>query len=265
MNFVTQVGAEVIRPAFDQAGFAVRLAGRALFNLKDLPRRLRSLLDQMYLAGVKSLLVTMYVSLFIGMIVALQVGLELARYGQQETIGPLVAVTMAREMAPLITCIILAASVASSYAAELGTMKVQEELTALEVLSIDLVSFLVLPRIVALTLMAPLLTFVADIVGVLGGGVIATQTLGIPFQGYLLGAEDALRDTSQWVVVPKNIYSGLMKATVFGFTIAVIGCASGMRASGGARGVGERTRSAVRNSIIMIIVLNLILGKVIYH
>lgn len=247
-----------------KAGYGVWLAGATLVALRTLPRRSRALLDYMYVAGVRTTPVTLMVGFFVGMIVSLQVGIELARFGQQESIGLLVAVTMAREMAPFVTCIILAASVASSMAAELGTMKVQDEITALEVLSIDVVSFLVLPRVLALTLMAPILTLLADVIGIFGGGVIAVTQLNLDFASYLHSARTALESRAELLPVPDDLYAGLIKATVFGFLIAVTGCAAGLMAKDGARGVGETTRAAVRTSIVLIIIANFFMGKALH-
>lgn len=260
MDPFTRLGSRFLAPLVQQAGFGMWLSGRTLLLLPQLGRRRRALLDQMYLAGVKSLHVVAFVSFFIGMIVALQVGIELARYGQQESIGLLVAISMAREMGPFVTAIVLAASVASAMAAELGTMKVQDELTALEVMSIDAVGYLVLPRVLAMTLMAPILTAVADVIGVIGGGVIAVTQLQLDFPGYWLSVNDALRETGA-IGLPRDLYAGLVKAVVFGFTIAVIGCASGMQAEKGAAGVARTTREAVRTSIILIIVFNYFLSR----
>ena len=146
-------------------------------------------------------------------------------------------------------------------AAELGTIKVQEELTALEVLSVDTVSLLVLPRVIGLTLMAPILTVVADAVGILGGGIIAVTQLHLDFDGYVLNVIESLRAVGSAIPVPRDLYTGLLKSTVFGFVIAIVGCASGMQAQRGASGVGQTTRTAVRNSIILIIVLNYFLSR----
>ncbi len=237
------------------------LAGRTLRLLPHLGKRFRSFLDQLQLSCINSMHVVIFVSFFVGMIVSLQVGLELARFGQQESIGLLVAVTMAREMGPFVTSIVLAASVASAMAAELGTMKVQEELTALEVMSVDAVSYLVLPRVVALTLAAPILTIIADSVGILGGAVIAVTQLHLDFDGYALNVNEALKQVGTSIPVPRDLFVGLFKSLVFGFLIAVTGCASGMQASKGAAGVGRTTRAAVRNSIILIIVFNYFLSR----
>jgi len=263
MNIITRTGATWLAPGIENAGYAVGVGLRTLARLPHLFRRRRSLFDQMHLGGIKSAPVVLFVSFFIGMILALQLGYELARYGQQEAVGFAVAVSMVREMGPVMTAVILAASVASAMAAELGTMRVQEEVTALEVMSVDVTSYLILPRILALTLMAPILTIFADIIGIVGGGIIAHTQLGLDYDGYVRNALSSLTDKS-FAGLPRSVYCGLIKSLIFGFTIAVVGCASGLRAQNGASGVGESTRSAVRNSIILIIVLNFFLGKLVY-
>jgi phospholipid/cholesterol/gamma-HCH transport system permease protein len=265
VNIVERIGARLLAPRVLAAGVAVAVGLQALARCGHLARRRRPLLDQMHLAGVKTLPVVLLVNLFIGMILALQLGYELARYGQEQAIGLAVSVAMVREMAPVMTAVLLAAAVASAMAAELGTMTVQEEVTALEVMSVDVPSFLVVPRVFALALMAPVLTILGSVIGILGGGVIAVTQLGLDFDGYLINAVDALRDRwVWWLPVPKSLYAALIKSAVFGFTIAVVGCASGLQARHGARGVGDAVRAAVRNSIILIIVLNFFLGKLIY-
>lgn len=262
MNLFTRVGAQWLRPTIESAGFAVSIGVQALALLTHLPRRARATLDQMHLVGVKTMPVVLMVGFFIGMILALQVGLQLATFSQQESIGLIVAPMMAVEMAPLITAILLAASVGSAMAAELGTMKVQEELTALNVLSVNVVSYLVLPRVIALTLMAPLLSLLVTWVATVGGGIIAVSQLGLSFEGYLNNSLESMMVVRETIPVPKFLFDGLLKATIFGFVTAVVGCASGMTASNGAQGVGRTTRSAVRNAIVLIIVLDFFLGKV---
>jgi phospholipid/cholesterol/gamma-HCH transport system permease protein len=116
---------------------------------------------------------------------------------------------------------------------------------------------------VALTLVAPILTLLANVVGIIGGGIIAETQLNLDYGGYLTNALNALSDPG-FLGLPKSLYSGIIKSTIFGFTIAVVGCASGLQATRGASGVGNSTRAAVRNSIILIIVLNFFLGKLIY-
>lgn len=263
MNRIQRTGAELIAPPIEVAGFTLGLAIGVLRRFLLVPKRLRSTLDQMHLTGIKSLHVVLFVNFFIGMILALQLGYELARYGQQEAVGFAVAISMVREMAPVMTAVVLAASVASAMAAELGTMKVQEEITALDVMSVDVTSYLVLPRVFAMTIMAPILTMLGSMVGILGGAVIAQTQLGLDFSGYMRNALDALTDTS-FFGLPRSVYAAIIKSMIFGFTVSVLGCASGLQARHGASGVGNSTRAAVRNSIILIIVLNFFLGKLIY-
>jgi phospholipid/cholesterol/gamma-HCH transport system permease protein len=172
---------------------------------------------------------------------------------------------MAREMGPFITATILAATVGSAMAAELGTMAVSDELAALEVLTVDRLKLLVVPRLVALAIAAPLLTVLCDAIGIFGGGFVAQSQLNVTFQLYLDSAIDALRTPAVTIPLPKDVYAGLFKALVFGILIAAIGCSSGLRASGGALGVGRATRQAVRDSIIAIIVANYFMTWFIYQ
>ncbi|MCX8228725.1 MAG: ABC transporter permease [Planctomycetota bacterium] len=258
-------GNRFLRPLLVNGGYGVFLAGQVFVRIPHLFRRRQTFKEQLFLGGIKTLHVSLLVGFFIGMIVSLQVGLELSKYGQQENIGLLVSILMAREMAPFVTAIILAASVGSAMAAELGTMKVQEEITALDVLSVDVVSYLVLPRVIALTLVSPILTLLSVWVGTLGGGVIAVTQLGLDFSGYTHNAMTALQDIGSTIPLPVSLYSGLIKSIVFGFVTAIVSCASGLHATNGAQGVGQTTRSAVRDSIILIIVLNFFLGKFLLH
>jgi phospholipid/cholesterol/gamma-HCH transport system permease protein len=194
------------------------------------------------------------------MIVALQTGLELASFGQQDQIGTIVALSMCREMGPFITATILAATVGSSMAAELGTMSVSEELSALEVMSIDRTSYLVLPRVLGLTVMAPLLTVLCNTIGIVGGAFVAESQLNVGSSLYWDSAVEALQDTGSWTGLPKDVYSGLSKSLVFGLIVAIISCAAGLQARSGALGVGNATRKAVRDSIIAVIVANYFLS-----
>jgi phospholipid/cholesterol/gamma-HCH transport system permease protein len=262
MSLISRVGRTYLRPTVQAAGFSVSLGLQCIALTGHIPRRLRAIREQMYVCGVKTLHVLLMVGFFIGMILALQIGLQLATFSQQESIGLIVAPMMALEMAPLISSILLAASVGSAMAAELGTMKVQEELTALDVLSVNVVSYLILPRVVALTLMAPLLSAIVAWVGTVGGGIIAVSQLDLSFEGYVHNSIESMRVLRGFLDLPKFIFDGSLKATCFGFVTALVSCASGMTASNGAQGVGDTTRAAVRNSIILIIVLDFFLGKV---
>ena len=240
----------------DGAGYVVDLLVRTGLLLPRLGRRTRFLLDNSFNAGVRALPVTMIVAAFAGAILAMQTGIELRRFGDTAVLGTITALSMCREMGPFITGVILAATVGSSIAAELGTMKVSDEVDALEVMSIDPVDYLVLPRVVALAIMCPVLTVLSNLVGVFGGSVIAEQNLGVSPDLYWISAWEAL--TSSGTLLPKEVYVGLLKAFVFGTAIAAVSCAAGLRARGGALGVGLAVQTAVRNSVILIIVLGFV-------
>src|SRR5437867_6341900 len=178
----------LLRPVLslcEGVGYPIELFLQVLARLGSVPARRRPIADQIYRGAIQGVHVVLLVGLFVGMIVSLQTGIELSRIGQQDQIGTLVAVTMAREMGPFITATILAASAGSSMAAELGTMAVSDELAALEVLSVDRIRFLVMPRLVALAIAAPLLTILCDTIGIFGGGFVAQSQLNVTFQLYL--------------------------------------------------------------------------------
>lgn len=247
-------------------GYQVDLFLQVCLRLPHVWKRRVFVADQLYLAGIKVIHVILLVAFFIGMVVSLQTGIELSRFGQQDQIGTIVAVSMAREMGPFISAIVLSATVGSALAAEIGTMSVSEELIALEVMSVDEKSFLVLPRVVALAIMCPMLAIVVDAVGIVGGGFVASSQLSVGTQTYYDSAIQALQTPAKLIpFLPKDVYAGLFKAFVFGTTIATISCASGLRASGGALGVGDATRKAVRDSIIAIIVFNYFMTWLFYQ
>ena len=249
----------ILRPFIrfcEDLGYQLDLLLQVIARLAYIPQRRHLITTQLYGAGIGVLHVVLLVGLFIGMIVSLQTGIELARIGQQDQIGTIVAVSMAREMGPFITATILAATVGSAMAAELGTMAVSDELTVLEVMTIDKFKLLVMPRVVALAVMCPILTVVCDGVGIMGGGFVAQSQLNVSFQLYGDTAIDALRVQASLIPLPKDIYAGLLKAFIFGTIIATISCSAGLRTRGGALGVGQATRQAVRDSIIAIIISN---------
>lgn len=254
-----------LRDFLGEMGYRIDLFVQVVLRTHHSFKRRRWVLYQLYTSGIQNLHVILLVGLFIGMIFALQTGIELAKFGQQDQIGVIVATGIAREMGPFITGVILAATVGSALAAELGTMAVSDELAALETLSIDQTSLLVLPRVVALALMCPLLTVVSDGIGIVGGGFVAQSQLHVSWALYSDSAISALQVPSEILSLPKDVYAGLFKAFVFGTIVAVISCASGLQARGGALGVGSATRQAVRDSIIAIIIANYFLTWFIYQ
>lgn len=249
----------------ETAGYRVQLFLQVVVRLHHTWRRRALLSDQLFSGGIKVVHVVMLVGLSMGMVVSLQTGIELSRIGQQDQIGTLVALSMAREMGPFITATVLSAAVGSALAAEIGTMAVSEELAALEVLSIDRVSFLVVPRVVALAILCPTLTIICNTVGIVGGGFVAKSQLGVGPELYYETVIDSLQEQAEWLPIPKDVYAGLFKSFVFGIVISVISCAAGILARGGALGVGNATRAAVRDSIILVIILNYLMTWFFYR
>jgi phospholipid/cholesterol/gamma-HCH transport system permease protein len=211
---------------------------------------------QMYTAGIGSLGVITVVALFIGMILALQIGIELRQFNQESIIGAGVMVTMLREMGPMMTGIVLAACVGSAMAAQIGMMTVNEEIAALELMSISPVRFLATPRIMALLVMAPLLSFYTCVLGVFGGGLVGVTQFHLSWPQYFSEA--------MFIASNKALYVGLLKSGVFGVIIAGVSCYEGFSASGGAVGVGEATRKSVIKSILLVLVTGYIVTRFFY-
>jgi phospholipid/cholesterol/gamma-HCH transport system permease protein len=246
-----------VRETLQAAGFAVSVLLRAALRVApDFRRRWGFVREQLVVCGVVPLPVVGVVGTFTGMILALQVGVELSAYGQAERISDIIGVILFREMGPFMTAMILTASVGSAMAAEVGTMAVSEELDALEVMSIDPISFLVMPRLLALAVMTPLLTFLGNVLGVLGGAIVCRTQLDIPADVYFRNVIDSLRadPDSPFGLLPEEILSGTLKALVFGILVASVSCASGLRATGGALGVGRAVRRAVVACFLLLIV-----------
>lgn len=239
-------------------GHALVIFIEALLYIRVAFSRLRrqEIAYQMYLAGIKTLGVITVVAMFTGMILALQTGLELRRFSQEVQIGTAVTVSMLREMGPFMTALIIAASVGSSIAAQLGTMTVSEEVAALEIMSISPVKVLVMPRLVALMVMMPILTVYTNVLGVLGGAVVGQTQLGVSFSAYF---NNALVFASN-----KDLYVGLLKAMVFGAIIATTACYQGFAARQGAVGVGLATRKTVIVCFLTILVTGYMITRLFY-
>ena len=220
-------------------------------------RGLSDLFDQLYATGIRSLPVVTVVSLFTGMILSLQVGLELANFNQEIYLGAAVMITLVRDMAAFSCGICLAACVGSAIAAEIGTMKVNDEVDALLVMGISPMRFLAAPRVLALVLMAPLLTFFCCIVGTVGGGLVGLTQLDVDFRQFASSA--------MTVVTTKDLFVGLLKAGVFGLLIGAISVAEGLGTSLGATGVGKSTQRSVIASFLAILVFGYMITRVCYR
>lgn len=241
------------------AGYTLGLIARTsgyIWTLLEL-RQIREILHQMFICGIASIPVTMVVSVFTGAILALNGGLTLSQMGQENLIGGIVAISMTREMGPFMTALILAASVGAGMAAEIGTMKVSEEIDALEVMGIDPPMFLVFPRTVAMAVMTPVVTIYTNLLGTLGAAFISYFQYSVSLQTFKATALESLQ--------AKDIYTGLLKALIFGIVIAVVASSQGLRAQGGAMGVGQAVRRSVVVSYLLIIILGYYVTFIFYR
>lgn len=218
--------------------------------LKGKPVRWRSTIDQMVAMGVNSIPIVAIICFFVGLILAMQAAYQLERFGASIYVADLVSVSMTREMGPLITAIIVAGRSGSAIAAEIGTMKVYEEIDALQTMGLNPINFLVVPRFLALLIMLPCLTLIADLVGIAGGFFLAVFSLKISFIRFFNQTVEAL--------VMKDMITGLVKTFFFAAIIAKVGCYQGFSVSGGAEGVGRATTSSVVTSIFLIIIADLL-------
>lgn len=212
---------------------------------------------QMVLTGIDSIPIVSLISFFIGLILALQGAYALERFGATNYVVDMVAISMTRELGPLMTAIIIAGRSGSAFTAEIGTMKVSEEIDALETMGLNRVKFLVVPKYLALLIMMPCLTTLSDTMGIFGGAVFSAAELDMPLNYYLSRVFEAL--------VLKDINTGLIKSVVFGIIISAVGCYEGFSVAGGAEGVGKSTTSSVVISIFTIIAADMFFSAVFYY
>ena len=200
--------------------------------------------------GVKSSTIVFLVSFLIGVILAFQSAHQLNRLGALEFVGALVGVAILRELGPLMTALVMAGRVGAAFTAEMGTMKVSDEVLALETMALDPVKFLITPRFLALLIMLPCLTIMADLMGIFGGFLIGVTTLGIDPVVYVNNSLDAMEI--------KDVVTGLIKSGVFAVIIVMVGSYMAFIIEGGAEKVGQNTRTSVVVSMILVIVADLV-------
>ena len=213
----------------------------------------RTLLEQMEQIGVRSLSIVLLTAVFTGMVLALQMGNYLARFGAKPYAGRILALSMLREMGPVLTALMIAGRVGSGITAEVGSMKVTEQIDAMRSMGINPIQKLVFPRMAALLVMLPLLTVLADFVGILGGLVISVLELDLTADFYFSSILQFIRF--------QDVFSGLGKTVFFAFFIAAIACYNGIEATGGADGVGRATTRTVVTSSITILISDFFLTK----
>ncbi len=228
-------------------------AGLSYFLKGELEHR--ETLKQMYVIGVQSLPVALLTVAFSGMVSALYTATVSVELGLSYYIGAGVAIAMAREVAPVLSGVVVAARAGSAMAAEIGSMKITEQIDALRAIGVSPVQYLVLPRVVASSFVLVIMTVYANIVGDLGGYIVAVN-YGVPSASYV---SSILR-----YLDPYDLFMGLIKAFIFGLIIALVGCREGLRVEGGAEGVGRATTSSVVISIILIFVADFLLARIMF-
>ena len=230
------------------------LAGRAMKNVFRSPHYGDDIALQMDVIGVGSLPIAVLTGFFSGAVMALQMSRALSDYGQVGKTGTLVSITLVRELGPVLTALMVAGRNSSGMASELGSMKVTEQIDAMRALGTDPIQKLVTPRLIATCTMLPLLTIIADFVGIFGGWVISYLFLHLDSRQYW---------STSWRAIEWNdVAQGLLKPFVFAFAIALIGCFYGLRTTGGTQGVGRATTQAMVTASILIFILTLIIAKI---
>jgi phospholipid/cholesterol/gamma-HCH transport system permease protein len=261
VSLVARIGGAALQLLSDLRALVI-FTGEVLLGLRDAvlrPRQVRWRETWLYMqrTGLDGVPIVALISFLMGLITAFQAAIQLRQFGADIYIANLVGLSIVRELGPLMTAIIAAGRSGAAFAAEIGTMKVSEEVDALTTMGFDRTRFLVTPKVVALVVMLPCLTLVSDFVGILGGLAVAVLGLDLPAQVYLRQTRIAL---SIW-----DVYSGLIKSVAFAILVAGVGCLRGFQASGGAESVGRITTSAIVAGIFLIIVADAVFTMVFHY
>ncbi|CVK19990.1 MULTISPECIES: ABC transporter permease [Sporomusa] len=254
IEFFARTGRMVIG-ILENAGQVLILLGQSIYHLRGLSTTL--LVRQMAHLGADSLPIVLLTMLFTGMVMTVQTGHEFVKYGAQSSVGGLVAVAMGRELSPVLTGVVFAGRVGAAITAEIGSMKVTEQIDALRVMAVNPIAYLVVPRMLACMLMLPVLVIFANGIGIIGSYIIATTYTGITSFTFF--------NSIKVFAVPHDITGGLIKAMFFGAIIAIIGCHKGLTTAQGAEGVGRATTGSVVLSIILIFISNYFLSVILYR
>lgn len=230
------------------------LSGRALRNVVRAPHYENDIVIQMDIIGVGSLPIVMLIGFFTGLVITMQMSRALQQYGAVDQVGPIVAITLVRELGPVLTAVLVAGRNASGIASELGSMKVTEQIDAMRALGTDPIQKLVTPRMIATAVMLPLLTIIADFVGLFGGFLIARFSLGLNSVQFWTSAYRAIEYN--------DIVQGLFKPFVFAFIVSLVGCFYGLRTTGGTQGVGRSTTQAVVVASVWVFVVTSLITRI---
>ncbi len=244
-----------INAVLDSFGSAVTLAWRAFASLPSAPRILKRTAEHGYYGGYTTLPIVTILSFFIGAVLALQAGITMRNFGAKDLIGILVGASMARELGPVMVAILLAGRVGSAVTAELASMKVYQEIDALETMNIPPPRLLVLPRLLAVLVVMPVLTIAGNIVGWFGGAIVCHSV------SFISVSPEAYFNSITRYLEMQDILDGLIKAEIFGFVVMLIACNTGLRTRGGPREIGFAVTKSVVTSLIAILVLDYFITK----
>ena len=255
MSLVAQIGA-VFLLFMGSTGRIAMFAGSAVSHMVRPPIYPRLILRQMVNIGYYSLPVVALTTLFSGMVIALQSYTGFARFSAEGQVAKVVALSITRELAPVLAGLMVAGRIGAAMAAEIGTMRVTEQIDALRTLSTNPFKYLIAPRLLAGVTMLPVLVLVGDIIGVFGGYLVGVYKLDFNASSYV-------RQTIEFIQ-PIDVISGLVKAAVFGFIVTLMGCYHGFNSRGGAQGVGAATTNAVVSAAILILISNYLVTELFF-
>jgi phospholipid/cholesterol/gamma-HCH transport system permease protein len=243
IDFLSNIGRRVLI-MLSVAGRLSMFAGSAISHFFRPPWYFRTIVQQFWSIGYNSLPVVGLTAVFTGAVLALQTYVGFSRFAAPSAIPTVLVVSLTRELGPVLASVMVSGRVGASIAAELGTMRVTEQIDALDTLATNPMKYLVVPRILAGIIMMPILVLIADIIGIMGGFVVSSFILKFNESAYLISTIQSLKTT--------DVVSGLVKAAVFGFIITLLGCFNGYNSKGGAQGVGTATTNAVVYSAVLI-------------
>lgn len=255
-DLITSLGKKIIYN-LEAVGKFSQLLGEAIYS--SLRRGIldrKIVLQQMVQVGINSLPIVLLIGLFTGMVLGIQISLQFVRFGALSLLGGIEALAFARELAPVLTGVVVAGRVGSSFAAEIGSMKVTEQVDALKAMAINPISYLVVPRFLACLVMLPILVLFSNIIGVVGGFLMAHVYTKIDLAAFV--------DSIALLVTLTDVLGGLLKAAFFGLIIAITGCYKGLNVTGGASGVGRATTESVVVATILIFIANYLFSALLF-
>jgi len=241
---------------FASIGRLVLFTGHVLAHMATPPLYFKHLLKQFVVIGYYSLPVVGMTALFSGMVLALQSYTGFSRFNAEGAVAGVVVLSITRELAPVLAGLMVAGRIGASIAAEIATMRVTEQIDALTTLSVNPIKYLVVPRVLAGIIMMPILVLIADVIGIMGGYIVGVHVLDFSAANYINQSWDFLETI--------DVVSGLVKASVFGFIVTLLGCYNGYNSGRGAQGVGAATTNAVVSASILILIFNYILTQVFF-